>query len=65
MREDPGMPAVSTLAELSQAVADFAVTSLGLPYESTALAAAGTSLDEAGLLLLGEVHGVAENRPQH
>lgn len=55
------MPAVSTLAELSQAVADFAVTSLGLPYESTALAAARTSLDEAGLLLLGEVHGVAEN----
>jgi hypothetical protein len=61
MRKDPGMPAVSTLDELRQAVADFSVTSLGLPYEPTALTAARTSLDEAGLLLLGEVHGVAEN----
>jgi hypothetical protein len=61
MREDPGMPAVSTLEELRQAVADFAVTSLDLPYEPTALAAARTSLNKAGLLLLGEVHGVAEN----
>jgi hypothetical protein len=61
MQEDRGMPAVSTLDDLREAVADFAVTGLDLPYEPTALTAARTSLDEAGLLLLGEVHGVAEN----
>jgi hypothetical protein len=54
------MPAVSTLDELREAVADFAVTGLDTPYESTALPAARTSLDEACLLLLGEVHGMAE-----
>jgi hypothetical protein len=61
MGEDQGMPAVSRIEELREAVADFAVSSLDLPFESAALGAARTSLDEAGLLLLGEVHGVAEN----
>jgi hypothetical protein len=55
------VPAVSTIEALREAVADFAVGSLDLPCESAALGAARTSLDEAGLLLLGEVHGVAEN----
>jgi hypothetical protein len=31
MRKDPGMPAVSTLEELREVVANFAVTSLDLP----------------------------------
>jgi hypothetical protein len=42
-------------------VAGFAVEDLGLVIEPAALAAAGRSLDSAGLLLLGEVHGVREN----
>jgi hypothetical protein len=56
-----GMPAVSTLDDLRDAVADFAVTRLDLPFEPDAWAAARRSLDGAGFLLLGEVHGVAEN----
>jgi hypothetical protein len=42
-------------------VAGFAVTDLGLVIEPLALAAARRSLDSAGLLLLGEMHGVREN----
>ena len=55
------MPAVSTIEELRGAVADFVVTSLDLPFALDAVIAARRSLDEAGLLLLGESHGVAEN----
>ena len=42
-------------------MAEFAVEDLGVVIEPAALAAAGRSLDSAGLLLLGEVHGVREN----
>jgi hypothetical protein len=55
------VPAVSTIEELREAVADFVVISLGLPFAPDAVTAARRSLDEAGLLLLGETHGVAEN----
>jgi len=47
--------------ELDRAAAGFAVTDLGLVIEPPALAAARRSLEESGLLLLGEVHGVREN----
>jgi hypothetical protein len=42
-------------------VAEFVVADPGLVIEPSALAAARRSLDGAGLLLLGEVHGVREN----
>lgn len=55
------MPSVASLDELRQAVAEFPVTGLRLTIEPAARAAAQRSLDESGLLLLGEIHGVAEN----
>jgi erythromycin esterase-like protein len=55
------MPSVASLPALYQAIAEFAVTDLALVIEPAALAAAQRSLDSAGLLLLGEVHGVREN----
>jgi hypothetical protein len=55
------MPGVDSLAALQRAVAEFAVTDLELDLEPTALSAAGRSLAESGLLLLGEMHGVREN----
>ncbi len=55
------MPSVASLAEFRRAVAEFPVTGLPLTIEPAARAAAQRSLDESGLLLLGEVHGVAEN----
>jgi hypothetical protein len=55
------VPCVASLDTLHRAVADFAVTDLGLVIEPPALAAARRSLDSAGLLLLGEIHGVQEN----
>ncbi|MGN6794436.1 MAG: hypothetical protein ACTHJW_18780 [Streptosporangiaceae bacterium] len=55
------MPTVASLDGLQKAIADFAVTDVGLVVEPAALAAARRSLDESGLLLLGEVHGVREN----
>ena len=55
------MPCAASLDALHQAVAEFHVTALGLGIEPPALAAARRSLDSAGLLLLGEVHGVQEN----
>lgn len=55
------MPCVASLEELDRAAASFAVTDPGLDIEPTALAVARRSLQESGLLLLGEVHGVAEN----
>lgn len=58
----PGVvPRVSTVEELDRAAADFTVTDLGLVIEPQALAAARRSVEESGLLLLGEVHGVREN----
>ena len=56
-----GVPCVSTVGELERAAADFAVTDLGLEIEPPALAAARSSVEESGFLLLGEVHGVREN----
>lgn len=55
------MPCVASLEELDRAAASFAVTDPGLAIEPPALAAARRSLQESGLLLLGEVHGVREN----
>jgi len=55
------MPRAGTLGEFQRAVAAFPVTDLGVQFEPTARAAARRSLDESGLLLLGETHGVAEN----
>jgi hypothetical protein len=55
------MPGVSSSDELDLAVARFAVRDLDVAVEPSALAAARRSLDESGLLLLGEIPGVAEN----
>jgi hypothetical protein len=55
------LPCVASLDEFHKAVAEFAVEDPGLVIEPAALAAAGRSLDSAGLLLLGEMHGVREN----
>ena len=46
---------------MTRAVAGFEVVNLALVIEASALAAARRSLDESGLLLLGEVHGVREH----
>jgi len=59
--EDRDMPAVSRVEDLREAVAEFVVTDLDLPFEPAALAVMRRSLDETGLVLLGEVHGVAQN----
>ena len=55
------MPSVASLDAFHRAVAEFVVIDLDLVIEARALAAARRSLDSAGLLLLGEVHGVREN----
>jgi hypothetical protein len=55
------VPSVASLEDLHRAVAGFTVEDLGLVIEPGALAAARRSLDESGLLLLGEVHGAREN----
>jgi hypothetical protein len=55
------VPCVTSLDALHRAVAEFAVTDPGLVIEPPARAAAQRSLDSAGLLLLGETHGVREN----
>ena len=52
---------MTSLDALHRAVTEFAVTDPGLVIEPPARAAARRSLDSAGLLLLGEVHGVREN----
>jgi hypothetical protein len=44
-----------------RAAAEFVVTALELEAEPSAVSAARRSLDDSGLLLLGEVHGVSEN----
>jgi hypothetical protein len=55
------MPSVASLEALERAAAEFKVTDLEVMIEPSAQAAARRSLDHSGLLLLGEVHGVAEN----
>ncbi len=44
-----------------RAAAEFVVADLELAAEPSAVSAAQRSLDDSGLLLLGEVHGVREN----
>lgn len=55
------MPCLSSLDGLVRAAAGFEVADLRLAAEPGALAAARRSLDDSGLLLLGETHGVLEN----
>ena len=55
------VPCVASMRVFLQAAAGFVVADPGLVIESAALAAARRSLDGPGLLLVGEVHGVAEN----
>jgi hypothetical protein len=52
---------VTSVEALVQAAADFAVTAVDLVTEPAAAAAAQRSLDDSGLLLLGEMHGAREN----
>lgn len=55
------VPGVDSMEALLRAVAEFEVADLDLQAEPSAVVAAQRSLGEAGLLLLGEVHGVREN----
>jgi hypothetical protein len=55
------MPAIASIEALERAVAEFEVTGLDVTVEHAALGAAQRSLEDSGLLLLGEVHGVREN----
>lgn len=55
------MPGVDTLDGLQRAVAAFDTDYYELSFEPAALDRARRSLDESGLLLLGEIHGVSEN----
>jgi hypothetical protein len=55
------VPCVTSVEALVQAAAEFAVVGLGLVTEPAAAAAAQRSLDDSGLLLLGEMHGAREN----
>ena len=55
------MPGVASLEAFQRAVNEFDITSFRLTIDPAALAAARQSLDQSGLLLLGEVHGVRQN----
>ena len=55
------MPSVASLDAFQDAVAKFVVADVDLAIEPAAAAAVRRSLDESGLVLLGEVHGVHEN----
>jgi hypothetical protein len=55
------MPALASLAEFRQAVADFPVEELAVAAEPAVRAEAERSVAESGYLPLGEVHGVREN----
>jgi hypothetical protein len=55
------MPAIASIQALARAVAQFEVTGLDVTFEHAALGAAQRSVEDSGLLLLGEVHGVREN----
>ena len=57
-----GVPGVDSMEAFRQAAAEFVVTDLELEAEPSAVSAARRFLDDSGLLLLGEVHGVSENR---
>jgi hypothetical protein len=55
------MPGVASLEAFQRAVNQFDISSFRLSIDPAALAAARQSLDQSGLLLLGEVHGVRQN----
>jgi hypothetical protein len=55
------MPGVASLEAFQRAVNDFDITFCRLTIDPAALAAARQSLDQSGLLLFGEVHGVRQN----
>ena len=55
------MPRVSTLPAFRHAVTNFDVVDLAVDVEPAALHAARGSIATSGLLLVGEVHGVAQN----
>ena len=55
------MPGVASLEAFQRAVNEFDISSFRLSIDPAALAAARQSLDQSGLLLLGEVHGVRQN----
>jgi hypothetical protein len=55
------MPRIASLEAFERAAAGFEITELNLMIEPSAGAAVRRSLDQSGLLLLGEVHGVSEN----
>jgi hypothetical protein len=55
------VPCVASPEALLRAAAGFVVADLDLVTEPAALAVAQRSLDDSGLLLLGEVHGVRGN----
>lgn len=55
------MPGVASSEEFQRVVDQFDVCSARLTIDAAALAAARQSLDQTGLLLLGEVHGVRQN----
>jgi hypothetical protein len=55
------MPSVASMEALEHAVAQFEVIDVELVIDRPALTAVRRSLDESGLLLLGEMHGVREN----
>ena len=52
---------MTSVEDLIQAAAEFMVDDLDLAAEPAAAAAAQQSLDDSGLLLLGEMHGAQEN----
>jgi hypothetical protein len=55
------MPGIASLEAFERAAARFEITELELVIEPPAGAAVRRSLDQSGLLLLGEVHGAREN----
>ena len=55
------MPGVASRTAVQRAVDEFDVRTFQLKTEPAALEAARESLDQSGLLLLGEVHGVRQN----
>jgi len=55
------MPTVATLEALDHAIPNFEVTDMTLDIDPPAREAAQRSLQDSGLLLLGEVHGVSQN----
>jgi len=55
------VPCVTSVEGLLQAVAGFVVADVDLAAEPAAAAAARQSLDDSGLLLVGEMHGAREN----